>query len=162
MLGVDILLLGPYIMSDTDFWPFRYLADRERLRHGLRIAGIPESADGVVSPLTVPGAATVTTDEAKVLFDAGVPFVDVRNLPLYKLGHVERAYWLDIKTDFTREKLLEIVNRDEEIVIFCNGEKCLRSSQASALAVSWGFTAVYFFRDGFPSWKAKGYPVAIE
>ena len=48
--------------------------------------------------------------------------------------------------------------KDEAVVIYCNGEKCMRSSKACAQAVEWGFTNISYFRDGFPAWKAAGYP----
>lgn len=150
-VGVDTLLLGPFILSDTNFWPFRDPEDRGRLRDGLQFAGVPESVDTDVSPLEVRGALTVDAVEAKNLHDQGATFVDVRNLPLWNLGHVEDAHWLDLKTDFTEANLLKKASRNDPVVIYCEGAKCLRSSQACVLAVSWGFQHVYYFRDGFPS-----------
>jgi rhodanese-related sulfurtransferase len=35
----------------------------------------------------------------------------------------------------------------------------MRSSDATKLAVGWGFSKVYYYRDGFPAWKAAGNPV---
>jgi rhodanese-related sulfurtransferase len=49
--------------------------------------------------------------------------------------------------------------KDEPIVIYCNGASCMRSSKATAKAVSWGYTKVYYYRDGFPAWKAASLPV---
>jgi rhodanese-related sulfurtransferase len=34
----------------------------------------------------------------------------------------------------------------------------MRSSNASKKAVEWGYKNVYYFRLGFPAWKAAGYP----
>jgi len=45
------------------------------------------------------------------------------------------------------------------IVIYCNGEDCLRSAKASKMAIGWGFTKIYYYRDGFPAWKKAGYPI---
>ncbi len=52
----------------------------------------------------------------------------------------------------------DLVARDEEVVIYCQGPRCLRSSKAAGKAVSWGFTKVYYFRGGFPAWKIAEYP----
>ena len=134
--GVDNLLIGPYTLSDVDFWPFKERADRERLRRGLELAGVSEGSDVSVSPMSVEGATTVDAEAAKKLFDAGVAFVDVRTIELWKLGHIPGAKLLDLKTDFTEKKLSELVDKNQEVVIYCEGPKCLRSSQACVQAVS--------------------------
>ena len=64
-----------------------------------------------------------------------------------------------MKKAFSPESLEAEVKKDEPVVFYCNGHKCLRSSKASALAVSWGWNKVYYYRDGFPAWKAAGNPV---
>ena len=51
------------------------------------------------------------------------------------------------------------VKKDEPVVFYCNGHSCMRSSKASAMAVGWGWKKVYYYRDGFPAWKAAGNPV---
>ena len=111
------------------------------------------------SPMTVAGATTVDTAKAKELFDAEALFVDVRKDADWDAGRVPGAEHLDIKSALTADSLAGAAAKDEAIVMYCNGHSCLRSSAASALAVSWGFTKVYYFRDGFPAWKAAGYPV---
>lgn len=160
--GIDALMVGPYTLSDVDFWPFAERADRERLRDGLASAGIPAEAAGAHSPLVVSGATTVDPAAAKVLFDRGVRFVDVRNDKVWKLGHIPGATLLDFKGGFSEESLLSVVGRDDPVVIYCEGTKCLRSSQACEMAVSWGFTRVHYLRQGFPGWKAAGHPVEVE
>jgi len=112
-----------------------------------------------VSPMTVEGAATVTTEEAKKLFDDGVLFIDVRKDKDWNAGRVSDAVQLNIKTKFTEQDLLAVMKKDEPAVIYCNGERCLRSSDACKLAVGWGFTNLYYYRDGFPAWKNAGNPI---
>ena len=116
------------------------------------------SADEV-SPTDIPGATTVNTAEAKALFDEGVYFVDVRKDSDWEAGRVPDAIHIELKKVFSDETLTAEVEKDAKVVIYCNGEKCLRSSQAAAKAVEWGFSNVYYYRDGFPAWKAAGNPV---
>ncbi len=116
------------------------------------------AGDGV-SPMTIDGAKTVTTDEAKKLFDNGVLFIDVRKDKDWNAGRISDAVQLNIKKNFTEQSLLENMKKDEPAVIYCNGEKCMRSSNAAKMAVGWGFTNIYYYRDGFPAWKKAGYPV---
>jgi rhodanese-related sulfurtransferase len=161
-IGIDVFLDGPYTLKDIDLWPFKKRADRERLRAGLKKAGVPASAKGVgESPIEVAGVTTVDAAAAKALFDRGIPFVDVRTLTRWDLGRIPGGVLLDLKIDFDDAGLAEIAGKDQEVVIYCEGPKCLRSSQACTEAVSWGFTKVYYFRDGFPGWRAAGYPVEV-
>lgn len=111
-----------------------------------------------VSPMAVDGATTVDTAKAKSLFDAGALFVDVRSDKDWAAGRIPDAVHIELKKKFNETALTNEVKKDEPVVIYCNGESCLRSSQASIDAVKWGFTKVYYYRDGFPAWKAAGYP----
>jgi rhodanese-related sulfurtransferase len=112
-----------------------------------------------VSPETVSGAATVDGTKAKALFDKGVLFVDVRNDKDWQAGHIPGAVHLDLNKNFTDASLGAKAKKGQEMVIYCNGPSCLRSSEASAKAVGWGYTKVHYYRLGFPDWKAAGYPV---
>lgn len=160
--GIDGFIQGPYALNDVDLWPFRLSADRERLRDGLEKAGVPASAgDEAESLVTVEGAITVDAAQAKALFDRRAVFIDVRTVARWNLGHIPDAILLDLETDFTRDRLRAQVREDEDVVIYCEGPKCLRSSDASHRAVGWGFRRVHYFRSGFPAWKAEGYPIAV-
>ena len=120
---------------------------------------VPSAYAAEVSPETVPGATTISAAEAKRLFDEGAAFVDVRKNSDWEAGRIPEAYHIELKKVFNENELAKVVKTDEPVVIYCNGPKCLRSSEASALAVQWGFSKVHYFRDGFPSWKAAEYPV---
>ncbi len=112
-----------------------------------------------VSPMTIEGAKTVTTDEAKSLFDNGALFVDVRRNSDWENGRIPDAVHLELKSNFTEASLSAEAKVVDNIVIYCNGENCLRSSKASKQAVGWGYSNVYYYRDGFPAWKASNLPV---
>lgn len=112
-----------------------------------------------ISPDTIEGATKVSAEEAKKLFDDGVLFVDARSDKDWAAGRVPDALHLDVKRDFTEAALLEEITKNDPVVMYCNGLKCLRSTEATKKAVSWGFSKVYYFRTGFPSWKEAGYGV---
>ena len=121
----------------------------------LSLAGIADTPD---SPVSVPGSTVVTATEAKSLFDEGVAFIDVRKDSDFEAGRIPGAIHIALDT-LTEDQLLEEVDRDEKIVFYCNGVKCLRSSEASKKAVDWGFTQVFYFRKGLPAWATEGYNV---
>ncbi|HEB78962.1 MAG TPA: rhodanese-like domain-containing protein [Rhodospirillales bacterium] len=124
------------------------------------LAGTAQAGE---SPKTVKGASTVDVKKADGLFKAGTLFVDPRKAADYKRGHVPGAAHLDIKGKSTKldEKSLAAAGGDKAkgVVFYCNGPGCARASQASALAVGWGYKKVFYFRDGFPAWKKAGLPV---
>ena len=119
----------------------------------------PAIAEDGLSPHSVPGAESIDVSRAKVLFDQGALFVDVRTEKDWEAGRIPGAEHLELKSGFTEAALRRLASNDDPVVIYCNGPRCLRSSQASAMAVEWGFTSVRYFRDGFPAWQGSGYPV---
>lgn len=120
---------------------------------------VPASPAAEVSPESVDGATSVDAGAAKSLFDQGILFVDVRKDSDWDAGRIPGAEHLELKKVFAESSLGELVGKEEAVVIYCNGPKCLRSSEASARAVSWGFRKVYYFRGGYPEWVAAGYPI---
>ena len=61
--------------------------------------------------------------------------------------------------EFSEALLSRIVNKDEEVVIYAEGGNSRWSANASAMAATWGFKKVYFFRDGIEGWISAGHPV---
>lgn len=117
-----------------------------------------------VSPATAPGAETVDTAKAHELWKARAWFVDPRSDSDWQAGRIPGA--LHIKYDpgksgqeLTAERLAQDVAKDEAVVFYCNAEGCDRSSWAAALAAEWGWEEIYYYRLGFPDWKAAGNPV---
>jgi len=117
------------------------------------------SAGNVEGPITVEGATTIDVAEATKLFENEIPFIDVRKDKDWEAGRIPEAYHLDVKKTLTEKALADIVKKDETVVFYCNGIKCLRSARASEKAVAWGYTDVKYFRTGFPAWKSAGNPV---
>ena len=111
------------------------------------------------SPETVTGATTVDGAKAKALFDKGAVFVDVRNDKDWGAGRIPGAVHLDLHKGFDDANLGKKVKKDQDVVLYCNGVSCLRSSEAAVQAVGWGYKKVSYYRLGFPDWKAAGYPV---
>jgi len=116
-------------------------------------------AGNKISPQAIAGAVTVNTAEAKALFDKGVIFIDVRSNKDWAAGRIPDAVHIELKKVLSEATLSKEVAKNEAMVIYCNGEKCMRSSKATAKAVGWGFNKIYYYRDGFPAWKKAGYPV---
>lgn len=111
------------------------------------------------APENVAGAITISTEEAKKLFDDEIIFIDVRGDEDFDAGRIPGAIQLSLKDGLSKESLANEIHKDEKVVFYCNGRKCKLSSEACAKAVQWGYTNVHYFRDGMPGWVAARYPV---
>jgi rhodanese-related sulfurtransferase len=111
------------------------------------------------SPLSVPGTTAINSAQAKALFDKGAIFIDVRTKRAFDASRIPDAILLDLEAGFSREALAKVAKPNDEVIFYCQGEKCKRTAEASKLAVSWGYTRIYYYREGFPGWKSAGYPV---
>ncbi len=120
---------------------------------------------GYSSPESVEGATTVDAAKAHELWEQRAVFIDVRKAGQFEAGRVPGAINLSYGPEITGEQpfnaaaLESNVGKNDPVVIYCNDEGCDRSSWGSALALEWGWTKVYYFREGFPAWSKAGYPV---
>jgi TolB-like protein/rhodanese-related sulfurtransferase len=160
----------PYTLADLRSWPINKEADLERLREGLRKAGVPEGATGrpanleftdlvAVSAGTfdVAGAIEIDSVQAKLLHDNGVTFIDSRGKDLYGRGHIPGATNLYFHQVW--DNLSQIVNLNDEVVFYCGDPSCHLAAHSSAQALVLGYSKVYYFAGGFSAWKNAGYPV---
>jgi TolB-like protein/rhodanese-related sulfurtransferase len=153
---------------------FRWTGDQKSLREGLVKAGVGGGQVNwmplVVSSISsedehryeIEGATTVSVETAKAMHDRGVPFIDVYGRWIAE--HVPSAYGMELdKGEFNKVRLSEIVNKDQEVVIYggagLGGVGARASANASAMAVNWGFEKVYYLADGLDGWKKAGHPV---
>ncbi len=160
----------PFTVSRVEHWAFKEQADRARVQEGLRKAGMPEGATTEqdlgyaqdLTPMSVDGATTIDAERAKALFEQGIKLVDVRDRVDWEDGHIPGAVHLSLFRDFTDARLSAVAKRDEAVVLFGSGTGANKMAAiAASRAVSWGFERIYYFRDGFPGWKAAGYPVQV-
>jgi len=121
-VGIDVHLEGRYTLTEVDLWPFKHVADRERLREGLRLAGLPAMGpkDNQI-PLEVEGATTVSVEEARRLYEHGVAVVDVRGLSDRNIGFIPGSTFLNLQTLLSEAALRAKVDPDQEVLFHCEG-----------------------------------------
>jgi rhodanese-related sulfurtransferase len=118
------------------------------------------SAYADVAPVKIAGASTIDAQMAKLLHDKGIVFIDARDDAHFKEAHIPGAKHLSVKdAGFSEENLSAIVKKDQPVVFYCTGIKCMASSEATKKAVEWGWTKVYYFRGGITQWKDSGLSV---
>ncbi|MEO5343946.1 MAG: rhodanese-like domain-containing protein [Gammaproteobacteria bacterium SHHR-1] len=114
------------------------------------------------APEAVAGASLVDAERVIELAQ-GLPdllILDSRRGNEYAMGHIEGALNI-LDTELTEQRLAELTqDKDHPLLFYCNGPRCLRSSNAAAKAVSWGYRQVYWFRGGWMSWTEKQYPIS--
>lgn len=120
----------------------------------------PAIATEDIAPEHVTGAFTVDTATAKLLFDKGYTFIDVRKLEDFNNGHIPGAKHLAVNSEsFTPRNLNAIVKKEQTVIFYCNGIHCLGSSKASKKAAEWGWQKILYYREGLPKWKEAGFAV---
>jgi len=143
---------------------FAELKRRNVIRAGIAYLAVAwlilQASDILSNAFELPAASRRQT--AKSLHDRGMKFIDVRAVKDYARGHIPGAFNLDVATELSRETLSRIVGKDEEFAMSCHGKYCTDSVYACAKAVSWGYTKVHYFADGFPAWKEAGYAIEVS
>jgi rhodanese-related sulfurtransferase len=94
----------------------------------------------------------------RLLKDEAVIVIDTRPEVEYEQGHIFSARSVPVEN--LRRQLAELP-RDVEIVAYCRGPYCVYSDQAVRLLHQHGFRARRL-REGFPEWRAAGYPVEVK
>jgi rhodanese-related sulfurtransferase/DNA-binding transcriptional ArsR family regulator len=89
------------------------------------------------------------------LSDGSVVVLDVRPEEEYRAGHIPGA--LSVPLD-ALEAALQRLPKDREIVAYCRGPYCVFSDEAVRALEARGYRASRLV-EGFPEWRAAGYPV---
>lgn len=92
------------------------------------------------------------------LFKKGAKFLDVRPQGSISKGKIKGAIEMYVG-HMTLQKIMLFVKKDEAVVVYCNGQHCSLTPEALILMKNWGYTKLYYYRDGYPAWKYYGLPV---
>jgi len=109
--------------------------------------------------IAVDGATKIDISTAKSMLDRGVRFIDTRGRSTWKQSHIPGSVAITYPTE---AKLMEIVEKNEEVVFYCDcdvgSSMCNRSPYASAQAVAMGYQNVSYFTNS-NEWGPAGYPL---
>jgi rhodanese-related sulfurtransferase len=89
--------------------------------------------------------------------DGSVVVLDVRPEKEYWAGHIPGA--LSVPVD-ALEAALQTLPKDKEMVAYCRGPYCVFSDEAVRALSARGYRASRL-TEGFPEWRAAGYPVEV-
>jgi rhodanese-related sulfurtransferase len=103
--------------------------------------------------------ATIGTDEAKRMIDAGVTIIDVRQPDEWNRGHIAEAILVPLNGIYSFGKALKDLDlpEDQEIIFTCAAGQ--RSASASEIAMVAGFKKIYNLANGMNGWVGRRYPI---
>ena len=116
------------------------------------------------APASLPGATILTAEEVinLILAYPDLIVIDSRKKTEYIKGHIEGAINI-LNTELVLEDLdLIVPDRTTALLFYCNGVRCLRSSDTIARVVGWGYTNLYWFRGGWKEWTEKRLPAVTD
>lgn len=116
------------------------------------------------SPETIDDTIKVTAEELIGLVEKkdNLIIIDSRIPGDRRQGFIESSLSLP-DTDTNCVSLAKVISKKNSPSLFyCNGVKCGRSAKAIKIALSCGYSNIYWFRGGFEEWLEKGYPYLQE
>ncbi|MEW5770198.1 MAG: rhodanese-like domain-containing protein [Pseudomonadota bacterium] len=128
------------------------------------LPGLTAAAEKPHAPERIPGVVVLSAEEVVdlILAKPGLVIVDSRKKSEYAKGHIEGAVSL-LNTGMRREDLERISpDKAAPLIFYCNGVRCLRSSDAIRKAMQWGYRNVFWFRGGWKEWSDKRLPAVGE
>lgn len=123
---------------------------------------LPALADKPLAPDSVPGTTRVSAEQALelILANPRMAIIDTRHAEEYAKGHIEGAISL-LDLDTSAKTLARYIHHhNSPVLLYCNGERCMRSSNAATIAVNAGYKKIYWFRGGWAEWVEKKMPIA--
>ncbi len=116
------------------------------------------------APEGIAGATSVSAEQVVelILSKPDMIVIDSRKKAEYVKGHIEGALNI-LNTELTLEALQNAApDRAQALLFYCNGPRCLRSTDAINKAIQWGYTNLFWFRGGWEEWTEKRLPVISE
>ena len=116
------------------------------------------------APESMPGTTIVSAEEVieMILGNPELIVIDSRKKTEYIKGHIEGA--INVTNTELGPEELEFIAPDKNtaLLFYCNGVRCLRSSDSLTKAAGWGYTNLFWFRGGWKEWTDKRLPVVTD
>jgi len=151
LLGVVVIVTILVCNAYASSWPEALVNKAQELR------ALADAKKDM--PASLEGITVVAGDKAQELWKSkNVVFLDNRIKAQHDTEKIKGSAWF-FTDDLIKEgpSFADKLDKSKEYVLYCNGVKCWRSPAAAILLHSVGFK-VYWYRDGIPDWKKRGYP----
>ena len=115
-------------------------------------------------PEKIEGSSNLTAEQVieLILSNSDLVLIDSRKKTEYIKGHIEGAINM-LNTRMTKAGMEAVVpDKSTAVLFYCNGRRCLRSSDAVRKALTWDYKNIYWFRGGWKEWTDKRLPSITE
>ena len=116
------------------------------------------------APQSIQNVTVVSAEQVieYILTSPDLLIIDSRKKSEYLKGHIEGS--INILNTRLKQSDLEQISPDKSkaILFYCNGTRCLRSSDSINKAKSWGYKRLIWFRGGWKEWTEKRLPVVTD
>lgn len=109
-------------------------------------------------PASLEGIPLVNGNEVKALKAKGAEILDNRIKAQYDTEKIEGAKWFFCDDLLKNPSMADSLDKEREYVLYCNGIKCWRSPAVAVMLHDKGFKKIYWYREGIPDWKKRGFP----
>ncbi|RJQ49780.1 MAG: rhodanese-like domain-containing protein [Nitrospiraceae bacterium] len=110
-------------------------------------------------PLSIEEAPVVSGEEAYTMWKSKKAVIlDTRSKTQYDTERITGSENLYADELIKDPSLAQGLDKEKAYILYCNGIKCTRSPKAAILMNHLGFKKIYWYREGIPDWKSKGYP----
>ncbi len=140
--------------------------DDEATDFGVPPTSTPIALGFAPTPLTIPGARTITTGELLAALRARKRMLLIDVLAAAHDGIPGARHYPGTGLSPPSIDLGDLLRKDtggdmtEPVVFYCAGSRCWESYNAALRAVEAGFTNIYWYRGGLDAWRAAGWPSA--
>jgi len=101
---------------------------------------------------------SITTDQALLLYNEGILFVDARDIEEYEEGHIPRALSSEDFMELTFQ-IEEVQSKSDPIVTYCGGGECAKSEDLAYDLQATGYNQIYIYLGGWMEWENKGFEI---
>lgn len=103
---------------------------------------------------------TISLEETRKRLDnKEIIFLDARKEADYKIKHIKGALNLPVTHfDLYYPKMKQYLNKDAEIVVYCEGEECGASLHLAEELIGLQYENISVFLGGWVEWNKAGYP----
>lgn len=120
---------------------------------------VPPQVDDAIAK----GVKVTSVTNAKKLYDDNAIFYDARAPRHYKQERIKGAH--PVVFDATKASYIVLdlpKDKAAALVFYCYGEDCAVSYEAALAVRKQGYTNVHWLLNGFPEWKANGFPTESD
>ncbi len=105
-----------------------------------------------------PEPHSISLDQAYKLYLQNILFVDARNKSDYDYSHIKNSVSLPVFQFEDYKRILETIDVNQPIVVYCNGPDCDMSDMLAKILVDSGYRKIFVFTGGWEEWEKVNYP----